>query len=196
MQKHRVNEQIWAAALRVVGAEGEDLGQLTVEEALNAARAAKLDLVEVAPNANPPVAKIMNYGKFKFEQEKREREARKKQKAFSLKEVKLRPKIEDHDREFKISHGIEFLKQGHKLKVTVMFSGREMAHTERGHELLAGVTKVLEQYGKIEAPPRLEGRNLSTTIAPKVIPSAKAAAPRPSSHDEVEEPAGEPAIEG
>jgi translation initiation factor IF-3 len=120
----------------------------------------------VAPQAKPPVTKIMNYGKFVFELERREREARKKQKATSLKEVKLRPKIGDHDREFKVGKGIEFLKQGHKLKVTIMFSGREMAHTEIGRELLDEVKIELLEHGKVESPPRLEGRNLSMTIAP------------------------------
>lgn len=149
-----------------MGAEGEDLGVLAIEEALAVAKQQKLDLVEVAPQAKPPVTKIMNYGKFVFELERREREARKKQKATSLKEVKLRPKIGDHDREFKVGKGIEFLQQGHKLKVTIMFSGREMAHTEIGRELLNEVKKDLLEYGKVESPPRLEGRNLSMTIAP------------------------------
>lgn len=149
-----------------MGAEGEDLGVLPIEEALAVAKTQKLDLVEVAPQAKPPVTKIMNYGKFVFELERREREARKKQKATSLKEVKLRPKIGDHDRDFKVGKGIEFLQQGHKLKVTIMFSGREMAHTEIGRELLDDVQKDLLAYGKVESPPRLEGRNLSMTIAP------------------------------
>lgn len=165
--KHRINDQIWAKELRVVDEGGEDRGILPVQEALAIAKQSKLDLVEVAPNAKPPVAKIMNYGKYKFEQEKREREARKKQKASSLKEVKLRPKIGDHDREFKIGHGIEFLRAGHKLKVTVMFSGREMAHQEIGRELLDLVKGDLLEHGKVEAPPKMEGRNLSMTIAPK-----------------------------
>jgi translation initiation factor IF-3 len=158
----------------VVGSKGEDLGILPVPEALELARTEKLDLVEVAPNARPPVAKIMNYGKFKFEAEKRDRDARKKQNATGLKEVKLRPKIGDHDREFKTNRGIDFLKQGNKLKVTIMFSGREMAHTEIGRELLELVKQDLLEHGKIEAPPRLEGRNLSMTIAP--LASAKKAA--------------------
>lgn len=158
----------------MVGSNGEDLGILTVPEALEIARKEKLDLVEVAPNARPPVAKIMNYGKFKFEAEKRDRDARKKQNATGLKEVKLRPKIGDHDREFKTARGIEFLRQGNKLKVTIMFSGREMAHTEIGRELLELVKEDLLEHGKVEAPPRLEGRNLSMTIAP--LASAKKAA--------------------
>lgn len=109
----------------------------------------------------------MNYGKFKFELEKRERESRKKQKQFSLKEVKVRPKIEDHDRDFKVNHAIEFLGAGHKLKLTVMFSGRELAHPELGHKLLARILTDLDVYGKVETPPKLEGRNLSVTLAPK-----------------------------
>lgn len=167
MQKHRVNAQIWAKEVRVVGPEGEDFGILTIEDALAKAKELKMDLVEVAAKAQPPVTKIMNYGKFKFEQEKREREARKKQKAISLKEVKLRPKIGDHDREFKIGHGIQFLQEGNKLKVTVMFTGREMAHTELGRELLKEVTKDLDVWGKVESTPRLEGRNMSMIVSPR-----------------------------
>lgn len=157
-----------------MGADGEDLGILSAPEALELAKKQKLDLVEVAPHAKPPVAKIMNYGKFMFEQDRREREARKKQKATSLKEVKLRPKIGDHDREFKVGKGIEFLKLGHKLKVTIMFSGREMAHTEIGRALLDDVKEDLLEFGKVESHPRLEGRNLSMTIAP--LAAAKKAA--------------------
>lgn len=185
--KHRINTQIWCNEVRVVGSKGEDLGILSVPEALELAKKEKLDLVEVAPNARPPVAKIMNYGKYKFEAEKRDRDARKKQKATGLKEVKLRPKIGDHDREFKTSRGIEFLKQGNKLKVTIMFSGREMAHTEIGRELLDRVKEDLIEHGKVESHPRLEGRNLSMTIAP--LASAKKAAvdkstARPERHGE------------
>lgn len=165
--RHRINEAIWADSIRVVGPEGEDFGILTVAKGIEIAQENQLDLVEVAPAAVPPVCKVMNYGKFKFELEKRERESRKKQKQFSLKEVKVRPKIEDHDRDFKVNHAIEFLGAGHKLKLTVMFSGRELAHPELGHRLLERILKDLEVYGKVETPAKLEGRNLSVTLAPK-----------------------------
>lgn len=168
MQKHRVNDQIWARELRIVGPEGEDFGTMSLEDSLAKAKELKLDLVEVAAKADPPVAKIMNYGKFKFEQEKREKEARKKQKALQLKEVKLRPKIGDHDKEFKVNHALEFLHEGFKVKMTIMFSGREMAHTEIGRELLDQVAaQIVPVHGKVESPPRLEGRNLSMTITPR-----------------------------
>ena len=144
------------------------MGILTLEEALKAAEEKGLDLVEVAPKEVPPVAKLMDYGKFKYTMEKRNRDARKKQKAYTLKEVKMRPKIGDHDFDTKKNHAIDFLKHGHKVKVTCSFFGREMSHQELGRVLIDKMIKDLERMdvGKVEMPAKMEGRNLSVIIGP------------------------------
>ena len=165
--KYRVNKRIRAQELRVIGEEGNSLGIISLEEALKAAEEAGLDLVEVAPNSKPPVAKIMDYGKFKYQMGKRERETRKKQKHVSIKEVKMGPKIGDHDFDFKRDHGAAFLKEGHRLKVTIKFRGREMSHTELGREILDRMREALSEFGKVEVPPRLEGRNMFMMLVPK-----------------------------
>ncbi len=140
-----------------------------MDEALRIAEEKGFDLVEVAPTARPPVCKIMDYGRYKYEQAKRDREARKKQHNVQLKEIRFRPNIEDHDYDFKTKHAMEFLKEGNKVKVTVMFRGREMTHTEHGRAVLERViTEVQGQgVGSVESPPRLEGRNMSMIVAPK-----------------------------
>ncbi len=165
----RVNRMIRISPVRVIGPEGEQLGVLPVEEALTAAQERGLDLVEVAPTARPPVVKIMDYGKFKYEQAKRDREARKKQHNVQLKEIRYRPNIEDHDFDFKTNHVVEFLKEGNKVKVTVMFRGREMTHTEHGRAVLDRVSTVVGEQGigNVESTPKLEGRNMSMIVAPK-----------------------------
>lgn len=142
------------------------MGILTLEEALKAAEERGLDLVEVAPKEVPPVAKLMDYGKFKYTMEKRNREARKKQKAYTLKEVKMRPKIGDHDFDTKKNHAIDFLKGGHKVKVTCSFFGREMSHQELGRALIEKMVVDIGDLGKVEMPPKMEGRNLSVIIGP------------------------------
>ena len=143
------------------------MGVLPVEEALAAAEERGLDLVEVAPTARPPVVKIMDYGKYKFEEAKAAKAAKKKQHVIHLKEVKFRPGIDDHDFEFKIRHAREFLVEGNKVKVTMMFRGRQLAHVEIGRAVLDRVVEVLEDVGKIEAYPKLEGRNMTMVIGPK-----------------------------
>ena len=143
------------------------MGVLPVEEALAAAEDRGLDLVEVAPTARPPVVKIMDYGKYKFEEAKAAKAAKKKQHVIHLKEVKFRPGIDDHDFEFKIRHAREFLVEGNKVKVTMMFRGRQLAHVEIGRAVLDRVVEVLEDVGKIEAYPKLEGRNMTMVIGPK-----------------------------
>ena len=153
--------------MRVIANNGDQLGVLSVDEALALAQEQGLDLVEVAPLARPPVVKIMDYGKFKFEQAKAARAAKKKQHVIHLKEVKYRPGIDDHDFEFKTRHAREFLADGNKVKVTMMFRGRQMAHTELGRDVLDRVAAELKDIGKIEQDPKLEGRNMTMVLAPK-----------------------------
>src|SRR6266480_729768 len=153
--------------IRVIAPDGAQLGVLTVEEALAAAQERGLDLVEVAPLARPPVAKIMDYGKFKFEEAKAARAAKKKQHVIHLKEVKYRPGIDDHDFAFKTRHAREFLQDGNKVKVTMMYRGRQMAHIDLGRDVLDRVATELKDVAKIEQDPKLEGRNMSMVLAPK-----------------------------
>jgi translation initiation factor IF-3 len=153
--------------VRVISDSGEQLGVLTIEEALAAAEARGLDLVEVAPTARPPVVKIMDYGKYKFEEAKAARAAKKKQHVIDIKEVKFRPGIDDHDFDFKTRHMREFLGEGDKVKVTMMFRGRQMARIDLGKAVLDRVAAALADIGKIEFDARLEGRNMTMVIAPK-----------------------------
>ena len=163
----RVNRQIRISPVRVIGSDGAQLGVMPVDQALAQAEERGLDLVEVAPLARPPVVKIMDYGKYKFEQAKAARAAKKKQHVIHLKEVKYRPGISDHDFEFKTRHAREFLQEGNKVKVTMMYRGRQMAHTELGREVLDRVATELKDVGKIEQEPKLEGRNMTMVIGPK-----------------------------
>ena len=153
--------------MRVIADNGDQLGVLTIDEALAAAAERGLDLVEVAPLARPPVVKIMDYGKYKFEQAKAARAAKKKQHIILLKEVKYRPGIDDHDFDFKTRHAREFLGDGNKVKVTMMFRGRQIAHLELGRAVLDRVAANLADVGKIESDAKLEGRNMTMVIAPK-----------------------------
>ena len=153
--------------VRVISDSGEQLGVLTIEEALAAAEERGLDLVEVAPTARPPVVKIMDYGKYKFEEAKAARAAKKKQHVIDIKEVKFRPGIADHDFDFKTRHMREFLQGGDKVKVTMMFRGRQMARIDLGKAVLDRVATALADIGKIEFDARLEGRNMTMVIAPK-----------------------------
>ncbi len=162
-----MNRQIRISPVRVVTAEGEQLGVLTIEEALAAAVERGLDLVEVAPMARPPVVKIMDYGKYKFEEAKAARAAKKKQHVIHLKEVKFRPGIDDHDFDFKTRHAREFLGEGNKVKVTMMFRGRQIAHTELGKAVLDRVATALVDIGKVEQEAKLDGRNMVMVLAPK-----------------------------
>lgn len=162
-----INDQIRAREVRVVSDTNEQLGVMTLHEALRLAEEKNLDLVEVAPNGRPPVCRIMNYGKFRYEQQKRDKEAKKKQKVFQLKEVKLRPNIEDHDFFVKLKNAQRFLGEGNKVKVTIMFRGREMSHPELGKDVLDRVVKELGDTIVREKPPKIEGRNMTMIIAPK-----------------------------
>lgn len=162
-----MNHQIRISPVRVISDEGEQLGVMPVDEALRTAGERGLDLVEVAPDARPPVVKIMDYGKFRFQQAKAARAARKKQHVIHMKEVKFRPGISDHDFEFKTRHARDFLKEGNKVKMTMMFRGRQITHPELGREVLLRAYEVIGDLGKIEAEPKLEGRNMTMVVAPK-----------------------------
>ncbi len=163
----RINEEIRAREVRVVADEGEQLGIMSGRDALNLALERHMDLVEIAPNAKPPVCRIMDYGKYRYEQQKREKEARKKQKTFDIKEVKLRPGIEDHDFDVKFKNAVRFLEDGDKVKVTIMFRGRELSHPELGEVLLTKMAKQLEDLAVIERAAKLEGKNMIMIVSPK-----------------------------
>jgi len=161
-----VNERVRAPEIRLIGAEGENIGLITPEKALALAVQVGLDLVEISPNATPPVCKIMDFGKFKYEQQKKESEARKKQHIIEIKEIKFRPNTDTHDYEVKMRSVQKFLEGGDKVKITLRFRGREMAHLELGRKLLERVAEDVTQFGKIEAIPRLEGRQMVMMINP------------------------------
>ncbi|QUS37136.1 translation initiation factor IF-3 [Falsirhodobacter algicola] len=164
----RTNERIRAPEIRLIGADGENVGVVTPARALAMAEDAGLDLVEISPNAEPPVCKIMDFGKFKYEQQKREAEARKKQHIIEIKEVKFRPGTDTHDYDVKMRSVLRFLGEGDKVKVTLRFRGREMAHQELGLELLNRVAADVNEAeaGKVEAMPKLEGRQMVMMIGP------------------------------
>ena len=156
-----------AREVRVITADGEQLGIMSGRAAQQLAVERHLDLVEIAPTAKPPVCKIMDYGKFRYEQQKREKEARKKQKTFDIKEVKLRPGIEDHDFNVKYKNAVRFLEDGDKVKVTIMFRGRELSHPELGEVLLNKMAQQLKEIAVVERVPKLEGKNMIMIVAPK-----------------------------
>jgi translation initiation factor IF-3 len=164
----RVNEQIRVREVRLIDGEGEQRGIVPILEALKIAKEQELDLVEVAPQANPPVCKILDYGKYRFELEKKLRDSKKKQKVLKLKEIRMQPKIADGDIEFKSKHIKEFLAEGNKVKVTVRFRGRELAHTDLGLEVLKEVLNRLEDDYTLEKQPAMEGRFMSMVVVPKV----------------------------
>lgn len=166
-QKLRVNEQIRISPVRLVSDDGEQIGVVSIDEARQAAAERGLDLVEVAPMARPPVVKLMDYGKYRFEQAKAARAAKKKQHTVQVKEVKYRPGISDHDFEFKTRHARSFLEDGNKVKLTMMFRGRQVTHPELGLEVLNRVYDTLQDVAKVETDPKLEGRNMTMVLAPK-----------------------------
>jgi translation initiation factor IF-3 len=166
-KEQRINEKIQVREVRLIDEKGEQRGIVPTVEAMEMARRAGVDLVEVSPTASPPVCKLLDYGKYRFEQEKKLREAKKKQKLVKLKEIRMQPKIEEHDLAFKTKHIAEFLGEGFKVKVTIRFRGRELAHTERGRDVL---NKVLEHLGEsfiVDKTPVMEGRMMSMFISPK-----------------------------
>ena len=163
----RINDRIRSPKVRLIGLDGEQVGVIPVREALERAQQDGLDLVEVSPNANPPVCKIMDYGKYKYEQSKKEKIARKRQQTITLKEIRLRPKIEGHDFDTKVRHARKFLEAGDKVKATVIFRGREMAHMEFGRNLLKKLEEELEDVAKIEKATHVEGRNMVLLLSKK-----------------------------
>ncbi|HAE00429.1 MAG TPA: translation initiation factor IF-3 [Rhodospirillaceae bacterium] len=163
----RVNEEITAREIRAIGAEGEQIGVITPEEGIRLAAEAGLDLVEISPNAEPPVCKFLDYGKFKYESQKRKNEARKKQKVIEVKEIKFRPNIEQHDYEVKMRSLNKFIDEGDKVKVTLRFRGREMAHQNLGLDVLNRVKAEMEEKTKVEMHPNLEGRQMVMVLAPR-----------------------------
>ncbi len=163
----RINEEIRAREVRVIGSEGEQLGIMSGRDAQQLAYEKHLDLVEIAPTAKPPVCRIMDYGKYRYEQQKREKESRKKQKTFDIKEVKLRPGIEEHDFNVKFKNAVRFLEDGDKVKVTIMFRGRELSHPELGEVLLNKMAEQLKEMAVVERQPKLEGKNMIMIVAPK-----------------------------
>lgn len=162
----RINREIRAREVRVIDSEGKQLGVLPLVEALRAAADAELDLVEVSAKSEPPVCRIMDYGKFKYQQSKKAHDAKKKQAVIHLKEVKLRSKTEEHDLQFKLRHIERFLKEGNKTKVTIIFRGREIAHADLGRQMMDRVVEQSKEWGKIEQPPKFEGRNYVMILAP------------------------------
>ncbi|HCX14385.1 MAG TPA: translation initiation factor IF-3 [Rhodospirillaceae bacterium] len=163
----RVNEQIINATVRLIGADGDNIGVVDRDTALRKADEAGLDLVEISPNADPPVAKILDYGKYKYEEQKKKNEARKKQKIIEVKEIKLRPNIDIHDYDVKMRNMKRFLADGDKVKVTLRFRGREMAHMEIGQQLLNRVKTDFEPIAKVEQEPKFEGRQIIMVVAPR-----------------------------
>ncbi len=163
----RVNDRIRIKEVRVISPDGTQLGIMPIEQALQMAYSQNLDLVEVAPEARPPVCRIMDYGKYRYEQSKKAREARKKQTIIELKEIKLRPKTEEHDFQFKARHAERFLKEGNKAKITMMFRGREVIRMDRGKALLNRFVETLKDVAVVEQVPKIEGRNMTMILAPK-----------------------------
>ena len=183
----RINQFIKASEVRVVHDKKGSLGVMNIKDALALAREEDSDLVEIVPNANPPVCKIINYGKYKFELQKKNKKAKKKQKLVQLKEIKMRPQISVHDYNFKMKHIREFLNEGNKVKITIMFRGREMAHTEFGYDLIAKIIKDLENEASTEKPPKMEGRNLSAVLNPIKMKKTSSDADRNENKENIEE---------
>lgn len=203
-QELRINDRIRVPRVRVVSAEGEQVGILETKDALEMAEEQDLDLVEVAPQADPPVCRIMDYGKYKYEQDVKQRESRKKQTNVVVKEMKMRPKIDRHDYETKKGHVIRFLRQGAKVKVTIMFRGRETARAELGYRLLEKLSEDVVDIAKVDTPARLDGRNMTMVLGPHkdaiVQKVDNAPAPKPHGRAAREEirpapPSEEPAVD-
>ena len=185
-KSNRLNEEITAPQVRLLGPEGEQLGVVSIRDALAQADEAELDLVEIAPTAEPPVCRIMDFGKFKYQEAKRQHEAKLKQKQIQIKEVKLRPGTDENDYQIKMRNMVRFLGEGDKVKVTLRFRGREMSHQEFGMRQLERVKADLEDIGSVEQMPKMEGRQMVMVIAP--VKKAAAAA-KPKVKDEQSETA-------
>ena len=162
----RTNERIRATQVQVISDDGDNLGTLSTQEAINIAKQKGLDLIEISPNANPPVCKIIDIGKYKYDLQKKANKAKKKQKIVNLKEIKLRPVTEIHDYNFKIKNAQKFLSKGDKVKFTVLFKGREMQHTHLGHKLMQRIINDTNTLGKVEVQPKFEGRQIIMIVQP------------------------------
>ena len=162
-----INDEIKAKEVRLIDVDGNQLGVVSIKEALAKSEEKNLDLVEISPQAKPPVCKIMDYGKYRFEQAKREKETKKNQKVVNIKEVKMSPSIDVHDFNTKVNQALKFLKSGDKVKITVKFRGRELHHTALGQDVLARVAQALAEVGIVEKQAKLEGRNMAMVVAPK-----------------------------
>ena len=162
-----INEEIRDREVRVVDQNGEQLGVMSGRDALALAEERQLDLVKIAPQARPPVCKLMDYGKYRFEQSKKEREFRKNQKVITVKEVRLSATIEDHDIDVKFKNAVKFLKEGNKVKVTIRFRGRQITHSEIGRQVMTEFAERIKEYGTVDKAPQIEGRNMSMFISPR-----------------------------
>lgn len=179
-QRARTNTAIRVPRVRLIGAENEQLGVVTTSEALEMARLAELDLVEVAPNADPPVCRIMDYGKYQYQQKKKARSSAKNQKKSQLKEVKFRCKIDEHDIQTKVNRISTFLKEGDKVKIQVDFRGREIVHKDVGFDLIKRIISMTEEFAAVERDPKAEGRSINAYLAPKKPGSVKKKPPTPA----------------
>ena len=189
---HQINEEILDKEVRLIGDQGEQLGIMSVEEALRIATEHELDLVKIAPGSNPPVCKIMDYGKFRFEQAKKEKEAKKNQRVIEIKEIRMSPGIDTNDFNTKLKNAQKFLNDGDRVKVSVRFRGREMAHTEIGTVLLKDFANQCAEIANMDKAPKLEGRNMSMFLSPKPqAPAKKPAKPKQPRAPETAEPAPE-----
>ena len=189
---HQINEEILDKEVRLIGDQGEQLGIMSVDEALRIATERELDLVKIAPGSNPPVCKIMDYGKFRFEQAKKEKEAKKNQRVIEIKEIRMSPGIDTNDFNTKLKNAQKFLNDGDRVKVSVRFRGREMAHTEIGTVLLKDFADQCAEIANMDKAPKLEGRNMSMFLSPKPqTPAKKPAKPKQPKAPETEQPAPE-----
>ncbi len=185
---HQINDEIHDKEVRLIGDEGEQLGIMSAEEALKIAAEREMDLVKIAPGSNPPVCKIMDYGKYRFEQTKKEKEAKKNQRVIEIKEIRMGPSIGENDFNTKLKNGLKFLADGDRVKVSVRFRGREMAHTEIGAQLLKTFAEKCADIANMDKAPKLEGRNMSMFLSPKpVTPPKKPAKPKAPKAPVVEE---------
>ncbi|MED0678128.1 MULTISPECIES: translation initiation factor IF-3 [Aneurinibacillus] len=166
-KEHLVNEEIRAREVRLIDTDGQQIGIVSLREALRLAQEKDLDLVNMAPNAKPPVCRIMDYGKFRYEQQKKEKEARKNQKVVDVKEVRLSPTIEEHDFQTKLRNTVKFLENGNKVKLTIRFRGRAITHAELGQQVMEKLAKEVEHISTVERKPKIEGRSMIMILAPK-----------------------------
>jgi translation initiation factor IF-3 len=188
----RINERIRVPQVRVIGADGEQLGILHPRDAVRIAREQGLDLVEVAPNADPPVCRIIDFGKYQYEAKKKAHEAKKNQVVITVKEIKFRPATDDHDYDYRIKHSREWLNDGNKVRATIFFRGREMSHRELGYKILERVKRDLSDIGDVEVMPKMEGNQLFIIIAPKRQKTVAKAEPKPKPAISATEPAKVP----